>query len=270
MEVRKIAFCFSGQVRDFDAAWHSFNRHILRPLSGHQLSFFAHYPQEEAAQRLRSVCFDAVLAEESEPDFSELESIQHSIVDRPWRPRSTAVTAYLRQLRGQYLANDLAQRFAAEHGFRFDIVFRLRFDNLYLTTLRLPARLDRSTVYLPSHDNWGGYNDRFAFGVPEVMNTYSNRLAEAVEYMREGQDLHPESFLKRHLDSHSLRVERTTVVHHLLRYQNLWWASFQPDQGDVVGPGNLFIRAWLACQQAVRNRIGEQRFDRLALKWWCR
>ena len=242
----KIALCFSGQVRDFQANVQSLNKHILAHLGQHQVYSFCHAPAGGGDPASAGLLFTAKDIEASEPDsfvFIKPTNVLHDVEARPWN-KSDPLSGYVRQLRSIYLANQLQSQYAAANGFSFDLVFRLRFDNLYISPLEPLESIDRSCLYLPAHDSWGGYNDRFAFGTPEIMDVYCNRFLCLADYLTEGLFVHPETFLATHLDRFRVPVRHTQLVHHLYRHGTLSKACFKPEQGDdpSFSPSQPFMR----------------------------
>jgi hypothetical protein len=262
----KIALCFSGQVRDFKRTQHSLRRHILCPLKEHEVVLFAHYAGESPSLDT-GLIFENALYEELEPDYSEFQEEDHDVVARSWH-RSSPLVSYLRQLRSISISDSLCRSYERDHGIVFDWVFRLRFDNLYITSLEDLQALPRDSIFIPAHDNWRGFNDRFAFGPSELMEIYANRLDHALIFIREGKPLNPEIFLSYFLDKKSVSVERTKVCHHLLRYSSLWKARFLPEQSDDLS--FLPHRPLAALRDTVSSAIGPYRYERLSRIWWQR
>jgi hypothetical protein len=255
-----IALCFSGQVRSFRKTYRSFRRHILDQLSQHEVYLFAHFPQDESSNFAESVGFHDYISEKKEPVIEVQDIEGHEIFYRPWH-RGHGLQSYLRQIRGIELANNLSKSYSTNHGINFDWAFRLRFDNLYRTDLENLASLDTSAIYIPAHDNWYGYNDRFGFGHPTLMDIYSDRLQPILEHASRGCKIHPETCLKEHLKSHFILVNHTKVVHHLLRYNSLWPAYFGEEYGDDPSFSPVDIRSKIG--RLARNTIGEKASNKL-------
>ena len=261
-----IAFCFSGQVRDFNQTQRSLRRHILRPLHAHQLFFFAHHTGIDS--HIPSFLdFEDRMFESGEPDFADYENLSHDVVERSWHQGKTLI-AYLRQLRSIAISDSLCRKYEQLNNIEFDWVFRLRFDNLYVTKIEPLSLLARDRIYAPAHDNWRGLSDRFAFGPSSYMKIYANRLEEAIRLLETGSELNPEIFLASHLMHARIPVTRTRVVHHLLRYSSLWRAKFIPEQGD-----DLYYqpRRFMApVKDKISSLIGPYRYEKLAKSWWLR
>lgn len=235
----KVALCLSGQIRDFALTQKSLHKFILSSLQPHEVSVFAHYPLEPLARlSFSALPFTRIMVEdESHVPLPAFMPVNHEIEDRPWHNKNS-LRAYYLQPRGIYLADTLRKDFEKEQGIAFDWVFRLRYDNLYFgSCVENLADCDKGSVYIPAHDNWGGYNDRFAFGGSSVMDIYSTRFLHLAQYLLAGDStMHPERMLKSYLDSRSVPIRRTRVSHHLLRYRRLCRAAYRPNYGDVNPP----------------------------------
>lgn len=222
----KVAICLSGQIRDFRFTKKSLQRHILAPLRHHEVDIFAHYPLEPAAKNL-AFPFTEVLAEdESKVNDIVFDANEHQVAARPWH-NSRSMRAFFLQVRSIYLANELRKGYEQKHGLLYDWIFRLRYDSLYFgPRLEGLETCDPEFLYIPRHDNWAGYNDRFAFGGRGAMDAYSSRYSYFWQYLHDGNAMNPEAFLKWVLERQKIRVCRTRVTSHLLRYGSLYRACY--------------------------------------------
>lgn len=76
-------------------------------------------------------------------------------------------------------------------GIEADVVVRYRADLQFLVEPEHPT----PEFTVPAFANWWGLNDRFAWGSPDVMRRYFNRLDVLDEYIDQGGVFHAESFL---------------------------------------------------------------------------
>lgn len=262
-----VAFCFSGQPRSFNHVFPSFKKHILRPLSGHNFYFFAHYPLVCPKTNLPKFFTDSICEDESNVsfDFHRLQGINHLVESRPWN-RLDPLSAYLMQLRSIYLSYNLCRQYSFSNHISFDWVFRARFDNLYVSSIEPLDSLDPLSLYVPAHDSWNGYNDRFAFSGMSIMNTYASRFVCLSSILTGDQALHPETSLKSFLSDASVPVRYTRVVHHLLRHGELWKARFNSDEGDSVdySPSQPGMK-W---RFQIKKYFGDIIYNKLSLAWW--
>lgn len=80
----------------------------------------------------------------------------------------------------------------------YDIVVRCRADLFIKEKLEIKNTGD---IYIPiGFDNRNGYNDTFAYGNVEVMDWYSELYNRLFIYANNNFIIHPESFLKTHLN----------------------------------------------------------------------
>lgn len=235
-----IALCFSGQPREISSVLPALRRYILKPLGKHNLHVFMHLPVGSEVPDI-GISPSSIL-QEDESLISPPPCIvsNHGVVSRPWHVDSSYRSFYL-QVRSIAKSFELAKSFSNSNDLVFDWVFRLRYDNLYFgAAVEDLSALDNNSVYLPSHDNWGGYNDRFAFGSPRCMDSYSKRYQYFVERQKSGLDVGPEPYLKWVLEQDSIDVRRTRVCHHLFRHGEIWYAQFLQRCGDIE-PNRFFL-----------------------------
>lgn len=72
------------------------------------------------------------------------------------------------------------------------------------------------------------------------MSAYCERVMLFSDYQAQGQAIHPEEFLAWTLQRAGIPVKCTRVTSHLLRYGQLWPATYLPTKGD----GPLPARRW--------------------------
>jgi hypothetical protein len=224
----RVALCLSGQLRDFDLTVASLRSMVLERIDG-ELHVFAHFARDEDFPKIWHLDFTAIKCE-VEPRLDEKNyHVNHRVVDRPWN-LGKQIQTYLRQLRSVFEANRLKSQYEEDNGFVYDWVIRARFDNEYLTPIEELSSLYSRNFYVPPHDNWAGYNDRFCFSSSANMDYYAARYLAIDEYFEGGRnELHPETFLKWHLDRSGIPVLRTGVIHNLRRYGVVWTAKdFMP------------------------------------------
>lgn len=228
----KIAFCFSGQTRDINSTKRSFYKHIVHPLRKNDLYAFVHTPCGSAPPVLGIDPTIIVQEDESSISPPPLQTT-HLVASRPWHAGDSYRAFYL-QVRSIAESIKLQETYAHTNNTKFDWVFRLRFDSLYYgSNIEDLASLSKDAIYIPRHDNWGGLNDRFAFGPPELMRIYATRYDYFNEFQSLGHTMAPEYFLKWVLEKGSVQVSRTNVTHDLLRYGELWHAHYSINRGDA-------------------------------------
>ena len=92
----------------------------------------------------------------------------------------------------------------------YDICVVVRPDLLYMDAIKLDEVcncIHANYIYTPDFHQFGGLNDRFAFGRFDTMKVYCTRQKEYMQYSK-SKSLHSESFLK-----HVLRNENNKFTH---------------------------------------------------------
>jgi len=113
------------------------------------------------------------------------------------------------QLKDLYEVNKLRIQYEVENNIEFDYIIRYRTDFNLLSKVNL-ADLKNNIIYIPIMHDHTGYNDRFAVGDRNVMNTYFNRYEF---WMKENNHIqnyntHAENNLKIYLDQSNIKVDR--------------------------------------------------------------
>ena len=128
-----------------------------------------------------------------------------------------------------------ASVFAEQIDFDRDWILKWRPDlNLYgpldwRTLLTRPAAL-----WLPQHDNHGGFNDQCALGPARLMMPYLRRLERLDDYFAEGGRIHAESFLRWALSGQPVR--RIPLPYCIHRGGHLNPVKIKASHGDQVDP----------------------------------
>ena len=102
-----------------------------------------------------------------------------------------------------------------------DVVFSDEVNNLDKYMSNIPddwdmIYLDLNNLYIPDfHNTYGGwvngYNDRFAISNRDNMRTYLNIVESISPFVRQGGELHGETFLKWHLKINQINVKLIPV-----------------------------------------------------------
>lgn len=204
-----VALCFSGETRSFRRCYPSIEECILSRLRDYTI--FVYAPRDRDCEALLDLNPQTVVFDRQHV-FDE-----KNYNDRLGEGQKTGVQGILRQLYGVWRCNGLKREYERLNNMRFRWVFRMRPDIAYRYDLENLRELDPASLYIPTHDNWYGLCDRFAFGGSDVMDTYANRIDHLDAYFQAGNSLHPEQFLKHHIEAHDIPVRRTRVVARILR-----------------------------------------------------
>jgi hypothetical protein len=155
----------------------------------------------------------------------------------PWKepPPHTSLRNVIKQLHSLHRVTELWSE--ERPGDSYDLVFYLRpdvwfFNELNMTDVHeaLQRRDKEAVIYVPAFHSWGGVNDRFAFGRPEVMKIYGSRYLEVEKYMK-SYPLHAETFLKHVLKSHNVTVKPTNILFERVRSNGVLWGV--PEDGTI-------------------------------------
>lgn len=115
----------------------------------------------------------------------------------------------LRQLWG----NKRAWRAFEMSGLEADVIVRCRPDLLFYVPPETPT--PDEFLHVPTFANFWGLNDRFAWGTPDTMRRYFNRIDVLNDYIDNGGIFHAESFLGWAM--RDVPLKRTQAVHASLR-----------------------------------------------------
>lgn len=106
--------------------------------------------------------------------------------------------------------NELKVNYELENNFKYDIVIRTRFDTELVN--RVELKLVWNSIFIPiGSDHRGGYNDLFAYGSSNTMDYYCSTFDNLIQYIKDGELIHPECLLKHHLDKHNFTFIRTNI-----------------------------------------------------------
>jgi hypothetical protein len=219
----RVAVCFFGQVKHYEQVASSQQKHVFDILRAANLSYdiFVHtYNQTEfknprndvqrakidpaSLQHILSLPNSAVLY-----DSTEAADQLHKIRDLakngdPWPDNPLlSILYFARQLHSLKRVTQLWT--PSMHRYKF--VVYLRPDTLFLSPLDLarnaPA-LSAKTLATPDWHQYGGLNDRLAYGVPEAMASYGVRGDSLQRFVDSGEMPHAERFLKHYLKSQGI------------------------------------------------------------------
>ena len=97
----------------------------------------------------------------------------------------------------------------------YDIIMYARTDLVYQQQIDLALGSDND-IYVPEGSDWGGLNDQMCYGAPRAMKLYASlydNLDIYAPYIYGGHN--PETWLKRHVDSIGLSVNRFDLKYSL-------------------------------------------------------
>jgi hypothetical protein len=220
----RVAVCFFGQVKHYEQVAASQKKHVFDILQAANFSFdiFSHtYNQTdfrnprndvERACKIDPTSLQNNLSlpnsnvhYDSPATADQLHNIQNlARHGDPWPNNPLlSILYFTRQL---YSLKQVTQLWTpATHKYRF--VLYLRPDMLFLSPLDLPQNapaLNAATISTPDWHQYGGLNDRLAYGVPAAMAAYGTRGDSLKSYVDSGKMPHAETFLKHFLQSRGI------------------------------------------------------------------
>jgi len=137
----------------------------------------------------------------------------------PWHDDYRSLTNFLCALNSLERVTELM---ANDNGAPFDAVVFARPDSLLLSAVDAQQVIApaKNTIYVPPFANWGGINDRFAFGTQQTMEIYGRRRALLGEFCGV-RVAHSEPFLAWVLKREKIVWKRTPMVFARMRANGL-------------------------------------------------
>lgn len=225
----KVAVLLSGQVRTFEEFFPTLEQFIFRDYNP---DVFCYAPQEPESLRLSryQFCFVGI---DDVPWISDRQyQGKATMPTKSWYGAEFVAQAHLRRLWGLYQVCQFKKMREQMLGVKYDWVIRARYDLEYLSFIESLEELNSDRIYIPRHDNWGGYCDRFAFGSSELMDIYCDSWLTAEENFKEVGYMHSEPHLKWHLDRAGVEVRRTQVNFNTVRHGECWKPCYHTHLGD--------------------------------------
>lgn len=204
-----IAIFFSGRLHT-SSHTESF-QHLLelkKSLSGNNLHFFLSLNQEitdlvfvQSFCNTLSIPFD-------EEHFTVLPFTYPTDI---YQFRKAIETSY-HNVWSMYTHNQSAFRlietFEQKHNLKFDLVIKYRPDIYSQTSIHIPYPLEPNTIYIPTGSDWGGLNDQIGLGDRDTMKKYCDCIDHILDLCKKGVLYHPETLLKKYIESISVNVKR--------------------------------------------------------------
>jgi hypothetical protein len=262
----KLAICFFGLMRSLLYTKDSIRSHIFDVLSELDVEYdvFVHTFNQTSIFNPRSQEFDVtlrlhdwrflhpskiILEDPSayiEPHVATLLPLLLSHGD-PWGegPPHTSLGNLIKQLHSLQQVTSLWLNASS----KYDVVIYCRPDVLFFNDLNISlvqkATKSHNTIYVPSFHSWSGYNDRFAFGSPQVMHHYGNRGSHLLNFSLISRP-HSEAFLRYALERVGINVQYTDILFERVRSTGALWVV--PVNGTIASRKNY---------QIVKNAYGQ-------------
>lgn len=132
------------------------------------------------------------------------------------------------QLVRQYRA---VRRFSDQIDVKRDWILKWRPDLMLCDSFDWKEYLNKEAIWLPKHDNFGGYNDQCALGPASLMIPYLTRLERLSDYFSVGGRLRAETFLRWSLGD--TPIGRMALPYCIHRGTHLHPVSFSRAYDDV-------------------------------------
>jgi hypothetical protein len=273
----RVAICFFGLMRSLHYTKQSLHAHVFDILSQHGIDYdvYLHTYNLNSISNFRSKEFNVSL---NKNEWKLLYPSKHAIDDNdvierivvtpllpqlldhgdPWKepPPFASLRNLIKQLYSLKKVTELWKNRAAD----YQLVLYLRpdvwfFNDLNMTDLTealtqssSPSPMSsRRFLYVPRFHSWGGVNDRFAFGPPEVMRLYGSRYDKALNYSKV-HPLHPETFLRDLLNARNVSTRPTNILFERVRSNGILWG---------VPKGESIPDKAVGRYQLVRNVLGQ-------------
>lgn len=196
----KVALCLSGQPRKFAECWDSIYANLISPYKTDVFFHFWNHNIPELSDTFKSVVKGYYLSEQylfDDSPYFEGCTPENS------RMQSKSFQSVLSMYSSIQLANYIKWHFEQQNNFRYDIIIRCRTDAKFS---RSPQLIIDDAIHVPNFETWGGYNDQFAYGNSQNMDIYSRCFNYIPTHFENGGNFHPETILKRYLNSRKVKV----------------------------------------------------------------
>lgn len=232
----KVAVCLSGHTRTFLDTYQSVQEHLL---SKYDCDCFIHtYHTSGFRTGVNGSDERFLLSGEAVNRVMEIYQPKHIMIedndacmtmhnpanygDRRRIMPETNVRAVLSMFYSIKRSNDLKSRYERDNGFIYDVVMRLRFDDLIKQFDYDITQVQEGFVYVPAIDglrldarigheqpgwSWhGGLNDQLGFGTSKTMNYYASVYDKIPQFYKNRLCLfHPETMLRKQIERAKLQ-----------------------------------------------------------------
>lgn len=221
--MKKVAVCISGQYRSFNQCLPYILENFINTNKDYEILVFICFGKEQDKHiTIPKEIYDlsATIKIESDPPLPNLDYqiekyFREGLVLNAQKD-SRLVYYQLNQLKSVY---NLVLDYEKENGIEFDYIARVRPDIWIKTPFDWNLSDDHITIL--RHNDFGGYNDKFAIGPKKLMSTFMTRVDGWMsENNHENYTTHAESNLKFLLDVNNIQVNRTDLKYDYVRYND--------------------------------------------------
>ena len=240
----RVAIVFYGLSRSLASTLSSIEKHVFKVLDKNNIIYDVfwstlnaseitnershenHLPLNASDYLLMRPC---VFKETLQSDIAahELMKYHHARISIPfnqtdmYRDNFTSVQNMLCAFHSLGQANNMIQKFMHAKTVLFDAIIVLRPDTAVVTDIDIPkyiheiineTKTNKSSIWIPDFSNWGGYNDRAAYGSVSVMTKYLMRGEMFRDYIGPGRiRANTEQFLKAYIALYNITYRASSM-----------------------------------------------------------
>lgn len=233
-ELPRVAVCFFGLPRAINLTLPNIQKRLLLPLRAvANVSIYVHTFDITVLTNHRSKEYSVQIRPQ---DVTALQPISYIIESQDeflrqlptdfcrshgdaWHDNYSSLRNFMCQLHSLRRVTDLM----LEGGLFENVVFA-RPDVQFFNTIEALQVLasEQQTIYVPPFHNFGGVNDRFAFGRQDVMTLYGRREYTLVDYCKKFP-AHSERYLHWYLERNKITIKRTPLLFGRVRSNGILW-----------------------------------------------
>lgn len=207
----KCAVFYSGQFRSLDRCYKNHLEKIFSKLTSYDI--FADIEVSTDIEKYKNFVENNIENVKKFTIYSEPSSV-HNVSIKPQNLRGE-ISTWLRQIKSIRDSFNLCENIED-----YDIAIRIRTDSIFDRPLENLEEFDFNNIYIPNHDNWFGYNDRFAISNINNIQKYCF-FYDAIPLFGELTKYNAESYLKYYIDEYcKIPVRRTSIVGQTMREDN--------------------------------------------------
>jgi hypothetical protein len=204
----KVAVLLSGQFRNSYEQCETIKKNLIDLYNADVFIYYTHNGELDIKEKDLINLYNPIHIEfEKYPN--KINELIHSVKEFPKADESNTTSIFYMWY-GIMKANELKIKYENDNSFKYDLVVRCRFDTHILNPVKL--KNINNSIFIPiGSDHRGGCNDLFAYGKSDTMNYYTSLFNNLVDYIKDGELIHPEILLKHHLDRLEFVLIRTSI-----------------------------------------------------------
>lgn len=186
--MNNFAICISGSLRSIESCINNFIHNIISSNEQNMnIIIFYFIPNDKNADKINIINLSNIV-------YSIKDDIELPIPNIIWYGRhsnckidcvsSSGIKGYLQQIYGIEQSYLMMKTYEKKYNITFDYILRVRNDVIFKHPINFKDFL-LDKLIIPNFHQWGGINDRFAFGTRKMMNTYMNMYSNLLEMSKE-------------------------------------------------------------------------------------